>query len=222
MICLIPARGGSQRIPRKNIKDFHGKPIIAYSIETALKSGLFDHIFCTSDDSEIIKVSRHYGAFPLPRSAEMSQDDVGTQDVARYELKALSGGWVDTYNECLMGVARDIGTEDKVVPIKITEYTCVLYPCSPLLEPQDLRNGYIRLLESGVDYVYSTDAKGVDCGNYYFGKTEAFIEGRPLDRSFLKFYLPKSKVCDINTPEDWTQAEQLFLRRDDGIKAVMD
>jgi len=186
-ICLIPARGGSQRIPGKNIKDFHGKPIIAYSIETALESKLFDRVIVSSDDSETWRIGEESGATFLRRETEFAADEVGTQEVAQHELKDL---------ETILG---DIG-----------EYACVIYPCSPLLEAEDLIDGFMRLKETGVDYVYSTDRKGIDCGNFYFGKTEAFIEGRPLDRSSLKFYIPKNRAIDINTEDDWERAEQMY------------
>jgi len=185
-ICIIPARGGSQRIPGKNIKDFHGKPIIAYSIETAKESGLFVSVFVSSDNGAILKIAEENGAKTLIRGYHMAEDEIGTQNVAQYELKRLEK----------IGVTLG--------------YACVIYPCSPLLEPQDLIDGYLKLKETGVDYVYSTDMKGVDCGNFYIGKTEAFIEGRPLVRSSLKLYIPKSRAIDINTPEDWLRAEQMY------------
>jgi len=194
VIAIILARGGSRRIPGKNIRDFMGKPIITYSIETALASDLFKmrhrkhHRIVVSTENQAIKeIACEAGALVHHRKPEFAEDNVGTQTVAQNVL----------------GESVFLGMND--------EYACVIYPCSPLLEPQDLIDGYSRLKETGVDYIYSTDRKGIDCGNFYLGKTEAFIKGRPLERSSLKFYIPKDRAIDINTPEDWLRAEQMYI-----------
>ena len=91
-ICIIPARGGSKRIPRKNIKTFMGKPIIAYSIEAALQSGLFDEVMVSTDDEEIAEIACGYGAkVPFMRSAETSNDYAGTADVILGSIKSKAG-----------------------------------------------------------------------------------------------------------------------------------
>ncbi len=185
MICIIPARSGSQRIPRKNIKDFHGIPILAYSIKTAKESGLFDRIIVSTDDDDIWEEALYYGAEAYIRPTELGENDVGTQEVARNVLTSL--------------------------PIS-DEYTCVLYPCSPLLTADDLIHGYGWMLTcDDFEYVYSTDKEGVDCGNYYFGRTQAFLDKIPLEGN--SFHVPLEYACDINTESDWIRAEQLYLRR---------
>ena len=184
MICIIPARGNSQRIPYKNIKDFMGKPIIAYSIEVAKESGLFSLIIVSTDDDEIAEVASSYGAGIWRRRKELGNNDVGTQEVAR----------------------------DAIRLEPIPEHTCVLYPCSPLLTADDLIHGYGWMLTcDDFEYVNSTGKEGVDCGNYYFGRTQAFLDKIPLEGN--SFHVPLEYACDINTESDWIRAEQLYLRR---------
>ena len=194
MICIIPARGGSTRIPRKNIKDFHGKPIIAYSIEAAQKSGLFDeNIYVSSDDMSILRTVTRFGARPWLRSDELGQNEVGTQEVARDLL------------------------------VKHTprhEYACVIYATSPLLKVEDLIHGYETLKASpSLNYVYSVDQYGVDAGCFYWGKTRAFIDEEPLTERSVKISL--DYACDINVMDDWNRAHTMFLRRNDGHKATL-
>lgn len=130
-LCIIPARGGSKRIPRKNIKDFLGKPIIAYSIETAIESKLFDEVMVSTDDQEIAKISEKYGAkFPFFRSEENSNDFATTfkvieEVIENYKSKGLSF--------------------DKI---------CCIYPCAPFVSAEKLRNAYEILIENNFDSVF--------------------------------------------------------------------
>lgn len=113
-VCVIPARGGSRRIPRKNIREFHGKPIMAYSIETARRSGLFDRVYVSTEDREIAEVARLYGALPILRDPSMSLDHVATQEVMADALRDIEfDGWA-----------------------------CCVYATAPLLTADDLRKGY--------------------------------------------------------------------------------
>ena len=184
MICLIPARSGSVRIPNKNRKLFHGKPIIAYSIELALTSSLFSRVVVSTDSPDIADIASFYGASIHARSAELSENAIGTQEVAQDAFTLLEP--TDTYS-------------------------CVLYPCAPLLLASDLEKGLQTLKNwPDMDYSYSTDDFGIDAGNYYFGKTTAFIYGRPLDGRSVIVPLPEERVCDINTIEDWDRAEEMY------------
>ena len=130
-LCIIPARGGSKRIPRKNIKDFLGKPIIAYSIETALQSGLFEEVMVSTDDPEIAKVARRYGAkVPFFRSEKNSGDYSTTADVL---LEVL----------------------DEYKVRKLTfEYACCIYATAPLVRQRDLNDGYHKLVNEGRSSVF--------------------------------------------------------------------
>jgi pseudaminic acid cytidylyltransferase len=124
-LAIIPARGGSQRIPKKNIKDFLGKPIIAYSIEVALKSGLFEEVMVSTDDEEIAEVAINFAArVPFLRSPENASDFASTSEVI---------------NEVLNRYKTDLKREFK--------YVCCIYPTAPLIESQDLIDGFNLLLE---------------------------------------------------------------------------
>ncbi len=221
-IAIIPARGGSKRIPRKNIKDFHGKPIIAYSIETAKQSGCFDRIIVSTDDKEIAAVAETYGAeVPFIRPAKISDDHATTMDVIQHSIKYF--------------------TEQSYKPALV----CCIYPTAPFLLPEHLRQGQVELNNSEVEYVFSatsfsypiqrafnvTDMGRIqmfyskysvtrsqdlteayhDAGQFYWGKASAFIQGKPFFAKHSKaFILPRKRVQDIDTPEDWELAEALF------------
>jgi CMP-N-acetylneuraminic acid synthetase len=115
-VAIIPARGGSRRIPRKNIRDFLGRPIIWYSIQAAKSSGLFDRVVVSSGDDEIRAIAAGMGAEVHRRSPEASRDEVGTQEVMREVLEAARYSRYDI--------------------------ACCIYPCAPLMTARDLRNGY--------------------------------------------------------------------------------
>lgn len=130
-LAIIPARGGSKRIPRKNIKDFLGKPIIAYAIETALKSELFDTVMVSTDDKEIAAIAQQYGAqVPFFRSEQNSNDFAGTfeviEEVIQYYLKHG-----ETFEE-----------------------VCCIYPCTPLLQQKDLSDGHHQLTKGAYSSVF--------------------------------------------------------------------
>lgn len=188
-IAIIPARGGSVRIPRKNIRAFCGKPIIEYSIQTAIASCLFDDIYVSTDDDEIEKVATSAGAKVMRREVDDGQK--GTQEVARDLLEKLSN---------------------------LPDYVCVIYATSPLLLPQDLHDG-LRALKKGPGRVFSMsvgDSPLADAGGYYWGLPGAFLFNVPLigpNTSMVP--LPPERICDINTLADWSTATYLYqaLRR---------
>lgn len=130
-LCIIPARGGSKRIPRKNVKEFLGKPIIAYSIEAALKSGLFDEVMVSTDDQEIAVIAMQYGAsVPFMRSAETANDYATTKDVL---------------DEVLAGYHK-LG--------KSFDAMCCIYATAPLITAKDVKDAYERLTQSDFVCVY--------------------------------------------------------------------
>lgn len=124
-VAIIPARGGSVRIPRKNIRLFHGKPIIAYSIEAAKASGLFQHVMVSTDDEEIAQVALDHGAGVVWRGAEMAEESVGTQEVTRHAIRHYPN---------------------------LVDYACCIYATAPLLTSDDLKRGYVDFITSGMDY----------------------------------------------------------------------
>lgn len=131
-ICIIPARGGSKRIPHKNIKDFFGKPIIAYSIEVALRSGLFDEVMVSTDDYEIAAIAQQYGAsVPFMRSAETSNDYVGTSDVLREVINKY----------------RELGRE--------FDNLCCIYATAPFVTEENLQKAFKEMVNRNFDSVFT-------------------------------------------------------------------
>lgn len=193
-VCIIPARGGSQRIQRKNIKLFYGKPIIAYSIEFALKSGVFQDVFVSSEDAEIGFIAKQYGAKWLPRQDEYSVDSVGTQEVMQYVLANQIFGF---------------------------EYACCIYPTAPMICDGHFKRCHWRLLQhESCDYsipAHLVNGKLEDPGQYYWGRFDAFVNRPSLNRLhgeewIFKQIIPPETVCDINTPEDWNRAEIMYAK----------
>ena len=182
-IAIIPARGGSQRIPGKNWKDFHGKPIIQYSIETAIKSGLFDQVVVTTDGPEIAEAAMRAGAMVVWRSEAMAKDHIGTQEVASTTL-ALFRDWLD--------------------------YACCIYPTAPMMTVEDLKAGHALLANAKAmgSYCMSVGTEPLrDAGQWYWGTAQAFLDRHNLigPRTIL-YPIAESRVRDINTQEDWDAA----------------
>lgn len=220
-IAIITARGGSKRIPRKNIKDFCGKPILAYSIEAAIKSYIFDEVMVSTDDEEIAEIARHYGAsVPFMRSAKTSDDYATTADVIKEVL--------ENYDK--QG--------------KNYDYFCCIYPTAPFVTPDKLINAYQKLLieqaeslMTVVEYSYppqrslkiengrlmmnypehkrtrSQDLSPIyhDCGQFYFVKTSEFLsEGEMIGSNTIPLIVDELEVQDIDTMKDWIIAENKY------------
>lgn len=221
-VAIIPARGGSKRIPRKNIKAFHGKPMIAYSIEAAIASGCFDKVIVSTDDAEIAAVAEAHGAYvPFLRPADISDDYATTMDVMAHAIHwCQNEGWE-------------------------IDAVCCLYATAPFVLPKDLQQGYALLQGEGVQFVFSAtsfpfpiqraiklDSDGSvsmfspeneqvrsqdleeayhDAGQFYWGRTKAFLEKYSIFSPHSKaVLLPRNRVQDIDTKEDWELAESLF------------
>jgi len=221
-LAIIPARGGSKRIPRKNIKPFCGKPMMVWSIEVARLSGCFDHIIVSTDDSEIAEVARQHGAeVPFVRPPELSDDYVGTIPVIAHAIDWMSRN------------------EDDI------SFACCIYATAPFVQPEDLRRGFGLLQDSGADYAFSVTSYAFpiqrairitansrvemfnpehfntrsqdleeafhDAGQFYWGRSTAWLSGKPLfSPAATPVVLPRHRVQDIDTPEDWARAEWLF------------
>jgi len=217
-IAIITARGGSKRIPRKNIKDFLGKPIIAYSIETALNSGLFDYVMVSTDDDEIAEVSRHYGAeIPFSRSKQNSDDYAGTADV-------------------ILEVLNDLQKTGKQF-----DNVCCMYPTAPFITKQTLNESYQLLISKKYDSVFpvckfsypiqraleieSTKTKMVweenlskrsqdlepryhDAGQFYWLNIQIFLREKKLfTNNTGSIILDELQVQDIDNETDWKLSE---------------
>lgn len=221
-IAIIPARGGSKRIPRKNIKLFHGKPMIAYSIEAALASKCFDKVIVSTDDNEIAEVAKRYGAeVPFTRPSDIADDYATTLDVMQHAIK-----WCQANN------------------IK-ANYVCCIYATAPLLLSEYIQQGLKALEEEGVQYAFSatsfpfpiqraikldagcrvqmfqpehvnTRSQDLeeayhDAGQFYWGTITAFLDGKSFFSSQSNaILLPRKRVQDIDTADDWELAEALY------------
>lgn len=222
-LAVIPARGGSKRIPRKNIKSFCGKPVIAWSIDAAIGSGLFDRVIVSTDDAEIAAVAVQHGAeVPFVRPPELSDDHCPTIPVIAHAIRWCS-------------------LNDRPPSV-----VCCLYATAPFVQPTDLQRGLELLESSGCDYAFtvtrypypiqrairitasgrvemiqpqhwnsrSQDLEEAwhDAGQFYWGKASAWLDGLPIFSSAAApVALAGHRVQDIDTPEDWAHAERLFV-----------
>lgn len=190
-IAIIPARGGSVRIPGKNKRLFHGKPIITYSIEAARASKLFAHVFVSTDDPEISQIAEAAGAIPLVR-LELVDSASGTQEVMGHVLRTQCDPWKPKFAACI-------------------------YPTAPMMTPEDLKRGWGRMLVPRTVYAMSVGTEPLhDPGNWYFGLASAFKDGLPLlDINTGIVPIPAERCCDINTEEDWLRAERMYAALQD-------
>ncbi|SDX53755.1 pseudaminic acid cytidylyltransferase [Roseicitreum antarcticum] len=218
-VAVIPARGGSKRIPRKNIRPFAGRPMISHSIEAARDSGLFDRIIVSTDDAAIADVARECGAeVPFVRPADLSDDHATSIAVIAHAV-----GWL-----------RDAGAAPHDV--------CCLYATAPFVRPADLRAALAMLHDSGAPFCFpvttfafpiqralARDAAGAvhmlhpeyeitrsqdlaehvhDAGQFYWGRAQAWVDGLPIYAPHSRTILmPRHRVQDIDTPDDWQRAE---------------
>lgn len=194
-VAIIPARGGSTRVPRKNVRPFFGKPILAYSIETALASGLFDAVFVSTDDDEIGRIAAQYGAPWLHRRAEYAQDQVGTQAVMRETLLSLEDGKLDSVSY------REPFT-----------HACCIYATVPMLTTGDLREGFRLLKKRVARFAFSVGSEPLrDAGMFYWGTARSFTEGYPhVSAESVMVPIPEERICDINEESDFLRAERMY------------
>ena len=220
-VAIIPARGGSKRIPRKNIKNFHGKPLIAYSIEVALASELFEKVIVSTDDEEIATIAKAYGAeVPFLRPKELSDDFTGTQDVINHTVEYLKNN-----NE-------------------LYDYVCTIYATAPLLQKEYLIEGLEKLKSSTAVNAFSVTSMPFpiqrtfklnnngrcemftpeyymtrsqdleeayqDAGQFYWKRLERDSKEIMFGEDSIPIILPRHLVQDIDTLEDWQRAEVMY------------
>jgi len=220
-VAIIPARGGSKRIPRKNIKDFHGKPLIAYSIEIALKSKLFNKIVVSTDDKEIADIAKKYGVETIQRPTELADDYTGTEDVIDHAVEYL----------------RNQGEE--------FDFVCTIYATAPLLQSKYLIEGFEKLKESSnainafsatsmpfpIQRTFRLNSNGrcemftpeyylsrsqdleeayQDAGQFYWSRIGEKSDKIMFGEDSIPIILPRYLVQDIDTLEDWKRAEIMY------------
>jgi len=219
-VAVIIARGGSKRIPRKNIKLFHGLPIISYSIRTAFQSKLFDRIVVSTDDIEIANIAKqHHAQVPFMRPPELANDFASTVDVMSDAVKQLN-----------------LSPNDAV---------CCIYATAPFLQPEDLIKGRALLGSDNAEVVFAatcypfpiqraialnkdhfvtmlqpehlmTRSQDLtetyhDAGQFYFARAKYFKQKKPIFSNKSKVViLPSYRVVDIDTSEDWQRAELMY------------
>jgi len=221
-LCVIPARGGSKRIPRKNIKSFCGQAMIGYSIKAALDSQCFDQIIVSTDDAEIAEVAKSFGAsVPFLRPNELASDYVTTLPVIKHTIE-----WFYDQGQ---------------FPLEV----CCLYATAPFVQSDAIINAYKQMNHEQAKYCFTStsfsfpiqraikvtsenriemfypeyletrsqdlDDSYHDAGQFYWGKVEAFIKQKPIfSNSATPYILPRHLVQDIDTLEDWKRAELMY------------
>jgi pseudaminic acid cytidylyltransferase len=220
-IAVIPARGGSKRIPRKNAKPFFGVPMIARTVTIALESGLFEHVVVSTDDTEIAQIARAAGAqTPFVRPQELADDITPTVPVIAHAVEACNQlGWA-------------------------VSAACCIYPCVPLLDMGDMTNALDMMLANEADFVYPVteyahpiqramrrlpsgqmalyspqfemtrtqdlEKSFHDAGQFYWGTAEAWLAHKKMHTAGLGMPIPHWRVVDIDSEDDWQRAELLF------------
>lgn len=220
-IAVIPARGGSKRIPRKNIRLFHGKPMIAYAIEGALASNAFDRVIVSTDNPEIAQAATSYGAdVPFIRPPDLADDHTPTVPVIAHAVRTCDElGWD----------VQDV---------------CCIYPGVPFISIDDLRTAHELLVSTGAHYIFpvaqfpspiqralrrlsdgrvcpfqpehsSTRTQDLepsffDAGQFYWGRKQAWLDYLDIHLNAVTFTIPEWRVVDIDTPADWERAELVF------------
>ncbi|MBR1792035.1 MAG: pseudaminic acid cytidylyltransferase [Bacteroidales bacterium] len=220
-LCIIPARGGSKRIPRKNIKLFMGKPIMAYSIEAALKSGLFDEVMVSTDDEEFAEVARQYGAsVPFLRSEATANDYATTADVLNEVLERYREIGKEFDSFCCLYSTAPFVTSDRLKKAneKISAdvdacFTMVQYsyPAQRGLQVND--KGYVEMTNPEYLGIRSQDLKSIyhDAGQFYFIKTKTFETEKTLwAKRTAPLILSELEMQDIDTETDWKIAEMKY------------
>lgn len=220
-LAVIPARGGSKRIPRKNIRPFCGKPMIAWSIEAARQSGCFDRIIVSTDDGEIAAVARDFGAdVPFLRPPELSDDHTGTIPVIAHAIQ-----WQQQHGEspteacCIYATAPFVRAEDLQRGLDLLKHadcdyafsvTSYAFPIQRALRIKE--NGRMEMFQPDHFNTRSQDLEESyhDAGQFYWGNTRAWLAGTPIFSQAAHVILPRCRVQDIDTPEDWARAEWLF------------
>ncbi|MEA3465311.1 MAG: pseudaminic acid cytidylyltransferase [Thermodesulfobacteriota bacterium] len=221
-LAVIPARGGSKRILRKNIKEFCGKPIIAWSIEAAINSGCFDDVIISTDDDEIANIARHYGAnVPFMRPDVLSDDHTGTIPVIRHAIE-----WFEANGKkpaeicCIYATAPFVQAEEicrglDIMGTSHSDYvfSVTSYPFPIQRAIRITANQHIEMFNPEHFNTRSQDLEEAfhDAGQFYWGRADAWINEKPIfGQESSPIILPRHRVQDIDTIEDWVRAEWMF------------
>lgn len=221
-LAIIPARGGSKRIPRKNIKVFGGKPMISYSIIAAQQSGCFDRIVVSTDDPEIAEVAKAYGAeVPFTRPSKLSDDYTGTTPVIAHAISWQNANGRQVSEACcIYATAPFVQHSDLKSGLQLLQRNDAEYALSVTNYPFPIQRAIRITNENRVEMFqpqhFNTRSQDLeeawhDAGQFYWGKAKAWLELRPIFSSgAIPVPLPRHRVQDIDTPDDWERAELMF------------
>jgi pseudaminic acid cytidylyltransferase len=220
-IAVIPARGGSKRIPRKNIKDFCGRPMIAWAISTAKESGLFDHVIVSTDDKEIAVLAREWGAeTPFVRPLNLADDLTPTVPVVAHAVTScLDLGWIVEYVCCIYPCVPFLQVDDLIAALDLAKARKAdfVYPVTEYSHPiqramRILSNGKMELFKPQFELTRTQDLEKSyhDAGQFYWGMTAAWIEHKKMHTDGLGMSIPNWRVVDIDSEDDWKRAELIF------------
>jgi N-acylneuraminate cytidylyltransferase len=222
-IAIIPARGGSKRIPRKNVRPFMGQPVIGYPIQAAIDSGCFDEIMVSTDDKEIADVAKKFGAaVPFLRSSETSNDHASTADVlleVLQEYEKLNKRFDNCC--CLYPVTPLVSKEilqtafDKFIVSKADSLMPVVRYSHPIQRALQINEeGFLRYIQPENAMLRTQDLPPCyhDAGQFYFFKTDSFLKNKTLvSKNTLAFELSEQLVQDIDNEDDWKMAELKYI-----------
>lgn len=217
-LCIIPARGGSKRIPRKNVKPFLGKPMLAYSIETALQSGLFDEIMVSTDDAEIADVAKQYGAsVPFMRTAETASDFATTADVLKEVIAKYKELGLEFDNFCCFYATAPLVQSNDIISaferLQNSDFTCVYpvvqfsYPIWRCLDIADDGTMTRHWPEHENSRSQDLPKEYHDSGTFYWYKTKEWLSGKNKIGGII---VDEVAVQDIDNETDWKLAEMKY------------
>lgn len=222
LLCIIPARGGSKRIPHKNIREFKGKPIIAYAISAAIESGIATEVMVSTDDDEIATIANQFGAnTPFMRSKENSNDTSGIADVLIEVIESYKAlGREFEYILCVLATSPLIQSSnlkkayDMLQTNKVADSVCPIEKFSyPPQRSLIIRNGELVMKHPENYNSRSQDLEPLyhDCGQFFLFRTKALLRDKMLyTKHTLPLELKESESQDIDNMEDWKLAEMKY------------
>ena len=216
-IAVIPARGGSKRVPRKNIKDFCGKPMIAWAISAARESGLFDHIIVSTEDQEVAELARNWGAeTPFVRPLELADDLTPTVPVMAHAVKScISLGWAAEYSCCIYPCAPFLQVSDLIAALDLAQAQNAnfVYPVTEYAHPiqramRRLPSGKMEFFSPKYELTRTQDLEKTyhDAGQFYWGKSSAWLAHKKMHTEGIGMPIPNWRAVDIDTEDDWARA----------------
>lgn len=224
-VAVLPARGGSKRIPRKNIRELDGHPLLWWAVRTCVDSGLFDDVVVSTDDDEIAAVARAAGAsVPFNRSEDLSDDHASTVDVIADAVGRLRSDGQPLDLACcvypasvFLGADELRGARDLLLATPDADYSAIVCAYPHPVQRALALDGAGRVSFASPEYAGSRtqdlEPRWHDAGQFYWGRATAWLERRPILPNAVGYVVEASRVCDIDTEDDWRRAEVLHRLR---------